>query len=209
MVPLPASASRGTRASAQPGSVTSSAGLAPGAAAAPGFTAAPQLPSAVSHAGPNSQHPGPPPGTKMPATISMGLLAAPTVLGRGDKVAGLGSILGVLCITAATSRAPNGPRGYRASLGLNTGGRPRQSTLSGTAGASTTNQPVSGAPSFPPFSHIPRNMSRKRSRSDGYSTSSKAAGRVGSILASPPSGPTSLVSKAQRSLATKTTSTPT
>ena len=73
VVPLPASASRGTRASAHPGSVTSSAVLAPGAAAAPGLTAAPQLPSAVSHAGPNSQHPGPPPGTKMPATISMGL----------------------------------------------------------------------------------------------------------------------------------------
>uniref|UniRef100_M3XTF9 Uncharacterized protein n=1 Tax=Mustela putorius furo TaxID=9669 RepID=M3XTF9_MUSPF len=51
-------------------------------------------------------------------------------------------------------------------------------------------------------------MSRKRSRSDGYSTSSKAACRDGSILASPPSGPTSLVSKAQSILATKTISFP-
>ncbi|XP_047560004.1 putative POM121-like protein 1 [Lutra lutra] len=59
VVPLPSSASRGTRASAQPGSATSPAVLAPGAAAAPGLAAAPQVPGTLSHAGPNSQQPAP------------------------------------------------------------------------------------------------------------------------------------------------------
>ncbi|XP_032177631.1 putative POM121-like protein 1-like [Mustela erminea] len=209
-VPLPASASRGTRASAQPGSATSLAVLAPGAAAAPGLTAVTQLPGAMSHAGTISQQPHPPGGSTMPARISMGLSTAPPGLGRGDD-ADLCSSFGALNITAGTSRAPRGPQGSRASLGPNTGGRPRQSTLSGTAGASTTNQPVSGAPSAPSFSHIPRHLTKKTkksSRSDGCSTSSKAACRDGSILASPPSGPTSLVSKAQSSLATKNPSSP-
>ncbi|XP_059003409.1 nuclear envelope pore membrane protein POM 121-like [Mustela lutreola] len=208
VVPLPASASRGTRASAQPGSATSPAVLAPGAAAAPGLTAAPQVPGAVSHAGRISQQPRPPGGSTMLVLISMGVFAAPPGFGRGDDVPDLCSRFGALSITAGTSRAPSGPQGSRASLGPNTGGHPRQSTLSGTAGAGTTNQPVSGAPSAPSFSHIPRHQSRKRSRSDGISSASKAACGDGGVLASPPSGPTSLVSTAQTSLATKTPSFP-
>ncbi|XP_047561995.1 putative nuclear envelope pore membrane protein POM 121B [Lutra lutra] len=208
VVPLPTSASRGTGASAQPGSATSSAVLAPGAAAAPGLTAAPQVPGAVSHAGPNSQQPRPPGGSTMPAPISMGLSAAPPGLGRGDDVADLCSSFGALSISAGTSRAPSGLQGSSASLGPSTGGRPCQSTLSGTAGASTTNHPVSGAPSAPPSSHIPRHLTKRRSSSDGCSTASKAACGGGGILASPPRGPAYLVSKALSSLATNTPSSP-
>ncbi|XP_047552465.1 nuclear envelope pore membrane protein POM 121C-like [Lutra lutra] len=109
MVPLPISASQGTGASAQPVSATSPAVLAPGAASAPGLTAAPQVPSALSHAGPNSHQPCPPGGSTMPAPISMGLLAAPSGLGRGDDVADLCSIFGALSITAGMSRAPSSP----------------------------------------------------------------------------------------------------
>ncbi|XP_032174756.1 putative protein TPRXL [Mustela erminea] len=186
---------------ASPGNKPSSSTSQP-TVAAPGLTAAPQMPGAVSHAGPNSQHPGPPTDTTRPAPISMGLSAATPVLGRGDDVADLCSRFGALCIAAATSRAPSGPQGSRASLGPNTGGRPRQSTLSGTTGASTTNQPVSGAPSAPPFHHIPRHQTKERSRSDG-GTSSKAARGNGGVLASPPSTTALVVSTAHTSLATK------
>ncbi|XP_032707120.1 putative protein TPRXL, partial [Lontra canadensis] len=162
----------------------------------------------MSHAGPNSQQPRPPGGSTMPAPSSMGLSAAPPGLGRGDDVADLCSSFGALSITAGTSRTPSGPQGSRASQGPNTGGRPCQSTLSGTAGASTTNHPVSGAPSAPPSSHIPRHVTKQRSSSDGCSTASKAVCGGGGVLASPPSGPATLVSKSQSSLATKTPSSP-
>ena len=69
------------------------------------------------------------------------------------------------------------------------------------------NQPVSGATSAPPSIHIPRHQTKQKSISDG-GTSSKTARWDGGVLYSPPSGPTSLVSKAQSSIATKTTSSP-
>ena len=176
-------------------------------AAAHGFTVASQLPGAVSHAGPNSQHPGPPTGTTMPAPISKGLSAAPPVLGRGDDVADLCSRFAALYITAAMSRAPSSPQGSRASLGPNTGGRKCQSTLSGTTGDSTRNQPVSGAPSAPPFSHIPMHQIKQSSRSDGAPPARLPTGT--GALASPPSSTAFVVSKAHTSLTTKTPSSPT
>ena len=80
-------------------------------ASAPGLAVAAHVRGTVSHAGPNSQHPGPSTGTTMPAAISMGLSAATPVLGRGDDVADLSSRFGEFCITAATSRAQVARRG--------------------------------------------------------------------------------------------------
>ena len=174
--------------------------------AAPGLAVVPQVFGTVSQLGPTASI-RPPRGITMPAPISMGLQAAIPVLGRGDDVADLCSRFGALCITAARSRTPSGPQGSRASLGPKTGGCPRQSTLSGTKGASTTNQPVSGAPSVPPSSHIPRHQTKQRPISVG-GTSSKPGRGVGGILASPPSSTAFVVSTAHTSLATKTPSSP-
>ncbi|XP_047562011.1 putative POM121-like protein 1-like [Lutra lutra] len=172
VVPLPASASWGTRASAQPGSATSSA-YSPLRAAAPGLAAAPQVPGTVSHAGPNSQQPRPQVAAQCRPPSAWGFQQHPQHHSRNEQ-------------------GPKWPAGSRLSLGPNTVGRPCQSTLSGTAGASTTNHPLSGAPSAPHFSHIPRHLTKRRSSSDGCSTASKAACGGGGVLASPPSGPASL-----------------
>uniref|UniRef100_M3YEC6 Uncharacterized protein n=1 Tax=Mustela putorius furo TaxID=9669 RepID=M3YEC6_MUSPF len=164
------------------------------------------MPSAVSHLGPtpSTQNPHLAPQCQPPS--AWGFRWHP-VLGRGDDVADLCSRLGALCIAAARSMAPSGMQGSRASLCPMTGCRQRQSTMSGTTGANTTNQPVSGAPSAPLSSYIPRHQTKQRTRSDG-DTSSKAARWDGGVLDSPPSSPTSLVSNTQRSVATKTTSSP-